>query len=367
MVISKLRSDTPDSETVVSVWLSRNEDCYTGQHLYAGLLIDLLKDSKNGFVLDEYSVNKQENNIFNRIKYSMLKIAPMSSVRYYHKEFTTNLLSYLERKYSHRRVIVHFMYAPETIVYNIEFNTRNVNDNHSAVISMPDYFSQYYLQLFKNSMWKLKYFFDYLLYRRLENMITKYSKMHVVGESLNSLHNCTPNMVSVSTVTNEVKKSQKIFVPLPHERLLKILFEDFEIHRSKIEFVILLREPAKLSYLNRFKSKNIEIINFIDNYDDFANRFFIHLCYDPAGTGMSTKVATACKLGCVPLGNKIAFRGLKSIPDEWLCDFDNVELFYESINTLHKLGLKRETLEANVQRFFQKNWKINDYLREIYR
>ena len=352
---------------IVTVWLSRNEVSYAGQHLYPGLLIDLLKEPNNGFFLDQYPVKKYVNNIFSRFKYALIKVAPLSAVKNYKKEFTDDLVSYLDKKYADHEVTVHFLYAPETIIYNVEFNSRNVNVKHVAVISMPDYFSQYHFQLFKNNFQNLKYLIDYLLYLRLEKTVSQKSKIHVIGEKKDPRHNCTPILVSKNIAVPEQKKTIQIFVPLPHSRLLKILFEKFAIHKCDTEFVFLLRDPKNLHYMERFKSRNIKVINFIDKYDDFVSRFFIHLCYDPAGTGMSTKVATACKMGCIPFGNKAAFRGLQSVPNDWICDFRDSNSFYGSIKALKNKALEGISEVSNVEKFFKKNYQIKNYLHEIYK
>lgn len=287
---------------------------FSGQVLYSKLLCEALKRHQADIEVLDFKFKKK--NSHSLLEYFNFRALWIIIKKIKEKEYTK----------------IHFVYLPSTFTYMLFIAIYKILTFRrlKIILTLPDYFHTYYLELYRKNH-KPKLLVNYLIYLTVYVLSDLLCRIHVIGTREKKYHVSSPLIVNDFKYL-EREKNNAIFIPLPSKIFSSLLIEKFDIKNLPYKFTILTRDNV---LIENFKNiNNVKIINHIENYDEFVQKFYIHLLYDHAGTGMSNKVATAFKVNSIPIGNRVAFRGLKTFPEDFIFEYDinNKEAFINFID-----------------------------------
>lgn len=305
--------------------------------LHNNQIIEIKFSDKETKIFDANEIKLVLNNSLWTFIYSIFLFLPKESARYFSFK---NVFSFRKLINKNNNVQIYFFGFAKTALY-VKFI-----DVQRSIITLPDAQSMRYAQ-YLNKKFTLKVFLQFFFYKYLEKRTLKhFDLIHVVAkkdaEYLNNYGaKYLPFHLSKNLVcnTNKVEGSVLFLSPLNIELLDQII--PILVLYNNIS-KICIHDNLNVIKKQKFSNAKIDIVNWIQDYENFTSGFQIIVVDDPVdSTGMSTRVTHQIYSGNIVLGNKIAFRNLESIFKEYIYD-NNSTLLSKIIEIVENRNMRPE-------------------------
>ena len=342
-----------------------------GQILYQYLIIKAISENNDCFVvgckeenitfLDNIdNLNKriffirQNNKIFTLMK-SLFSFTPYISQKYNNKENIRTINNILKKN---NIDILHSIYFPSTSVLASNVNIKN------RIMTVPDLYSKYYKQLYKNNT-NIKYLYNYLSYLFLEfKQKNKYNSIQFVNykevkESKFKNANYIPLLINNISIGNFSKKTKNILLPRANKENTIWFLENIAKKLKNYRYTIISNDNIVENFIesNRDFFDNVELVQWVDNYDEYVNRFYLHISIDNIATGLSTKVLHSFMSGNLLIGTELSYRGLPAFPS-------NLRQVFKSDEELIKLI--KFNMDLDKKEYLKRIQEAKDYSQKIF-
>jgi len=312
-----------------------------GPAIHASEFIDYLRKNKKMRVyqLAFFEKKKDSLKINGKLKtlfISLFFILPTQSARY----FSLSNINIIRKKIDEIKPSTVYFFGFSYLAFYVKFIK-----HQNVVITMPDAQSKRYYQALKKKSRNIKTYLQFVFYRILEIRTLKYFKtVHLVSkDDMNYLKlentKYIPFQISKNSLCSLNIKKNTLIILGPTFGSVQL---DLALKLSRLSFLdkVVLHDPNK-SYnkpdiISKINENKIQIINWIDNYQQFVTEFHYIILSDPdTSTGMSTRTTQMIYSGNIVFGNKIAYRNINKdgIFDEYIFeDHADIILKLKNIN-----------------------------------
>ncbi len=284
------------------------------------------------------------NNKFWTIVYSLFLLIPKESARH----FSIPNLFVLIRFLSQYKYKIIYFWGFAKISFYVNFLSAN-----KFIITMPDAQSMRYFEKLKNNL-SIKVTAQFILYKFLEfRVLNKFNIVHVVAEKdkiyLNNYRAIYLPFHLSKTLNCQVEKvvgSILILYPF-NASFLKLLLKGLS-KNHKITKIVIQDSQNSLKSIDFINYQNVEIINWIDNYEEYTSKFQILIADDPIdSSGMSTRVTHQLFSGNIVLGNHLAYRNIETDYKNYIYN-DLTDLLLKINEIICNIKVRPSKAEVNI-------------------
>lgn len=220
---------------------------------------------------------------------------------------------------------IQYWYLPKPVFILSSVVLRKKN-----VIFFPDSWSCYFSEKYKYEKQILDRIRS-ISYFTLEYFLSKITKVVLISESEAKIYNGYhfPHLLKEHNDTPFESIKHDVFIGRMSKETLISLCEKVVKVLDDVNFTVLVSCKELQATLSIYP--NLNILDRVNNYEEFTKKFKIHLIYDAYGSGMSTKLINGVNTNRLVLGNPAVFRGFENLPFSKSLSYTNWE---EAVETL---------------------------------
>ena len=298
--------------------ISKTNDCFIAGHYKGKTFLDSIEELK------EKTYLLKKNSKINRVIKTAYHFSPPISVDFVN-DYNISLINLILKKNNISNL--HSIFFPSLAILSRKVEAKN------NIMTAPDLYSKYYLQLIKNNegIKKMSHYFNYLAYLILERKNASiYNSIHFVN--FNEVYNsnfdnavCVPLLYPKDKENYSLKKKKEILFTRGNRDNTLWFIKNIVLSLKKYNFTIISKDMDVLEYYrsNISNLDNLKLLEWVNDYEEFTSSFYIHIAIDKIATGCSTKTINAFKNGNLLIGTELSYRGLKNLDQSLKCVFKN--------------------------------------------
>lgn len=315
--------------------------------------------------LDKKIFNLKRSKKWRNIILALISFRPVGVLRYINEEN----IDLINKKIVDLNVKnLHCIYFPSTALMGSKLNCK------AKFMTLPDLYSKYYYQIWTKSPFSILYLYNCLAYWLLEfHLKNVYDKVYFVNfdESKSSWFDNTKHipLFQSQKIINNVSNNE-VLLSRSNEKNTIWFVKNVVIKLEDVKFTILSSSLVVRKLVNSLGLENLVLLDWIDDYDQFSSNYFIHICIDHVGTGMSTKVLNLLRTRSVIIGTDLSYRGFSDLPKDirltYISGLDLVSRIQEAlllsdIDLENYFELKRKYVDLYLNGTKNLNIILNNY------
>lgn len=322
--------------------IAQKHNCYVFGYYENNTFLDTLDD------LEDKIFKLKKNRLTTTIFKAIMSLTPFVSQKFNNKK-NIEIIQDAVEKFNIN--VVHSIYFPATSILSNRLKFSN------KIMTMPDLYSKYYKQLFFSRKNNIKFLYNFISYKLLEKKFRKEFQsvqfVNYLEVKESKFHNAVyiPLLFDDKQTIKNPKKIQKILLARANSENSIWFLTNIVSKLKHYEFIIISNDKDVENLVKNNEFKNIEIVSWVDNYDNFVNQFYLQISIDNIATGLSTKVIHAFKNENLIIGTELSYRGLPNLPSELKVVFKSetslielIELYMhlDDLNYLNKIKRAKE-------------------------